>query len=63
VSDDLYQRLASKFTTRQIIDLCFTAGLADTINRFHATFRTEVDRATAENPDVVELTPQLDDKR
>lgn len=54
VSDELYGRLQQHFTTRQIIDLCFTCGVADTINRFHATFQTDVDEDTLAHEDVAE---------
>ena len=30
------------------MDLCFTVGLSNLINRFHATFLTEVDPETGE---------------
>src|SRR3712207_4835023 len=59
VSDDLYERLAQHFSTRQIMDLCFTAGIADTINRFHATFLTDVDDETLANEAVTEAAPVL----
>ena len=54
VSDDLYERLVQHFSTRQIMDLCFTAGIADTINRFHATFLTDVDDETLADEAVAE---------
>jgi alkylhydroperoxidase family enzyme len=59
VPDDLYERLAQHFSARQIIDLCFAAGLADTINRFHATFLTDVDADTLSEEDVEEGTSLL----
>jgi hypothetical protein len=30
------------------MELCFTVGVANVINRFHATFLTDVDAATLE---------------
>ena len=30
------------------MELCFTVGVANVINRFHATFRTELDAVTLE---------------
>ena len=48
ITDELYARLAAHFSQRQIIELCFTVGLSNVINRFHATFLTEVDPATQE---------------
>ena len=59
VPDELYTRLTQHFSTRQIIDLCFTAGIADLINRFHATFLTDVDPETLADEGVVQGTPVL----
>ena len=61
VSDELYARLTRHFSTRQIIDLCFAAGIADLINRFHATFLTDVDDETLADEAAVEGTPLLRD--
>jgi alkylhydroperoxidase family enzyme len=42
--DDLtYAALADHFDTNELIELCFTVGLANLVNRFHATFRTDLD--------------------
>lgn len=46
ITDELFARLQSHFTQRQIMDLCFTVGLSNLINRFHATFLTDVDPET-----------------
>ena len=46
ITDDLFGRLSDHFTQRQIIELCFTVGLSNVINRFHATFLTDVDPET-----------------
>ena len=43
-----YAALTDHFSREQIIEICFTVGLANTINRFHATFLTEVDPQTQE---------------
>lgn len=43
IDDDLYADLAEHFTTEQIIEICFTVGLSNMINRFHATFSTDLD--------------------
>ena len=59
VPDELYERLTQHFTPRQIIDLCFTGGIADLINRFHATFETDVDEDTLEDELVREAGPVL----
>ncbi len=48
ITDQLYRRLAAHFTTQQVIELCFTVGLSNVINRFHATFLTDVDPETGE---------------
>ena len=48
ITDELYGRLAEHLDQRQIIELCFTVGLSNVINRFHATFLTEVDPGTNE---------------
>ena len=38
-----YDALAEHFDTTQLIELCFTVGLANMVNRFHATFLTDLD--------------------
>ncbi len=48
IDDATYGALAEHFTREQIIEICFTVGLAGAINRFHATFLTEVDPQTQE---------------
>ena len=48
IDDDLYGRLAAHFDTQAIMEICFTVGLSNLINRFHATFLTEVDPETKE---------------
>ena len=46
ITDEIYASLRAHFTERQIIEVCFTIGLSNTINRFHATFLTDVDEST-----------------
>lgn len=46
VSDELYSELAMRFSREELIELCFTVGLAALVNRVHATFRTDVDETT-----------------
>ena len=46
ITDAIYENLRSHFTEQQIIEMCFTIGLSNTINRFHATFLTDVDEST-----------------
>jgi alkylhydroperoxidase family enzyme len=41
-----YGNLSDHFTPEQIIEICFTVGMSNMINRFHATFLTELDPAT-----------------
>ena len=48
ITDELYARLSQHFTTHQLIEICFTVGLSNVINRFHATFLTDVDPETGE---------------
>ena len=46
IDDVTYGNLAEHFCKEQIIDICLTVGLSNLINRFHATFHTNVDAAT-----------------
>ncbi len=46
VDDDLYAELAAAFPREELVELCFTVGLAALVNRVHATFRTDLDGAT-----------------
>ena len=46
IDDITYGNLARHFSREQIVDLCLTVGLSNMINRFHATFQTDVDAAT-----------------
>lgn len=48
VDDALYGELQAHFSERQCIDLCLIVGLSNLINRFHATFHTDVDESTLE---------------
>ena len=48
IDDRTYGDLADHFTPEQIIEICFTVGLSNMINRIHATFLTEVDPETQE---------------
>jgi alkylhydroperoxidase family enzyme len=48
ITNELYARLLTHFSEKQVIEICFTIGLSNTINRFHATFLTEVDERTRE---------------
>jgi len=46
IDDDTYGELERHFNQQQIIDICLTVGLSNMINRFHATFQTDVDETT-----------------
>ena len=46
IDDATYGDLAAHFTQQQIIDICLTVGLSNMVNRFHATFQTDVDEST-----------------
>lgn len=46
IDDLLYAALAEHFGEREIVELCFVVGLSNMVNRFHATFLTDVDDAT-----------------
>jgi alkylhydroperoxidase family enzyme len=43
IDDETYTELARFFDTQQMIEICFTVGLSNMINRFHATFSTDLD--------------------
>jgi alkylhydroperoxidase family enzyme len=46
IDDDLYGALERHFDQTQIIELCFAIGLSNVVNRFHATFHTDLDEST-----------------
>ena len=48
IDDGTYGALRVHFDETQIIEICFTVGLSNLINRFHATFLTELDPATSD---------------
>src|SRR5262245_22118280 len=43
IDDATYGALGEHFDTQEIIEICFTVGLSNVVNRFHATFLTDVD--------------------
>lgn len=43
IDDATYAALSEHFDDKQIIEICFTVGLSNMVNRFHATFRTDLD--------------------
>ena len=46
IDDKTYGDLAVHFSTQQIMDICLTVGVSNLVNRFHATFQTDVDEST-----------------
>ncbi len=48
IDDETYGALAQCFMNQQIIDICLIVGLSNMVNRFHATFQTDLDHATSE---------------
>ena len=46
IDDATYASLRDHFSDQQIIEICFTVGLSNMINRFHATFLTDLDPVT-----------------
>ena len=46
IDDETYEALAAQFGTPQIMDICLTVGLSNMVNRFHATFLTDLDEST-----------------
>ena len=46
IDDATYGNLEAHFSKQQIIDICLTVGLSNMVNRFHATFQTDVDETT-----------------
>jgi hypothetical protein len=49
ITDAIYNDLAQYFDTRQLIELCSTVGLSNQVNRFHATFLTDLDESITES--------------
>jgi len=43
IDDATYEALAKHFSVQQMIEICLIVGLAQVVNRFHATFLSEVD--------------------
>lgn len=57
VDDALYAELERQFSREALLELCATVGLSAIVNRFHATFRTDVDDATADSAGDVSFCP------
>jgi alkylhydroperoxidase family enzyme len=48
IDNATYDALSAHFSPEQIIEICFTVGMSNMINRFHATFLTDLDERTQE---------------
>lgn len=48
IDDATYADLAEHFTDEQMVELCMVIGLSNMVNRFHATFQTDVDDMTTD---------------
>jgi alkylhydroperoxidase family enzyme len=57
IDERTYGDLVAHFSKQQIIDLCLTVGLSNMINRFHATFLTDVDDSTLLEVEAGNTTP------
>jgi alkylhydroperoxidase family enzyme len=44
IDEVTYRSLAEHYETKQLIEICLTVGLSNVINRFHATFLTDLDQ-------------------
>jgi hypothetical protein len=49
ITDAMYADLSRHFSTLQIMELWATVSLSNQVNRFHATFLTDLDEATLED--------------
>ena len=56
-ANELYAALEARFSREQLVELCATVGLSAIVNRFHATFRTDVDDDTAASAGDVAFCP------
>jgi alkylhydroperoxidase family enzyme len=55
IDEATYQALAEHFSVQQQIEICLVVGLAQIINRFNATFLTDVDDAFVEANEKADL--------
>jgi len=46
IDDDTFAALAAHFSPAQIVDITMTVGVSNMVNRFHATFLTDLDSST-----------------
>jgi alkylhydroperoxidase family enzyme len=49
ITDELYGDLARHFDTQQIMELWATVSMSNEVNRFHATFLTDLDQSTLDS--------------
>lgn len=49
IDQDVYDALAKHYTTEQIMEICLMVGVSNFVNRFHATFLSDVDQSTLDN--------------
>lgn len=49
IDDEIYGALAKHFSTQQIMEICLMVGSSNFVNRFHATFLSDVDESTSES--------------
>ncbi len=57
VSDELYAKLAARFSREELLELCLSVGLSSLVNRVHATFRTDLDSNTRDSIGDVAFCP------
>ena len=55
--DSVYNALAERFSKDELVELCFTVGLSNLVNRVHATFQTDLDSSTQETVGDVAFCP------
>lgn len=46
IGDELYEEISSHYGTEALMEIWAVVGVANMINRFHATFHTDVDDET-----------------
>ena len=46
IDDELYGQLKKHLSDAAVVELCLIVGTANLVNRFHATFHTDVDAWT-----------------
>jgi len=51
IDQDIYDALAEHFSVEQIMEICLMVGASNFVNRFHATFLSDVDEPTLDTVD------------